>query len=485
MNEPIPSRGVRLPASAPAPALVLVLVLIVLSAFVSPAGAETADDGTADEWVASFHLEEIAVEGQRHADAELIVAESLLSAGEVYGEEALRAAVDRVRRLPYVRDASFALRKGSRRGLYELVITIEETRRFFFGANLRFLHYDDFDVAPEDPLDEDSDLAVLAGARFFVGRHGTTFLALRDTEVQVGYTRNQLFGRPASLRVGYAEGLDACCDSRVFGSAVDPTFARWTREESRAVSLGVTLPLDVDAGVSLELEHRASRRGDRSTSSGFLPSPSADLRLRDLDEDRASVSWFRDTTDDSVFARRGLRLVGSLSYERLSADAFEARIFEPFPGRGLLRLETDLAFDSRSLRAGLLHSRWWSPGERNTVWGTVSLAVATSDVDGLPLTVPPGTGGRVPDEPFRAVATSYESVEFAAGAGHRIRLGSPGGVGRELFWETTFLYARDEASTDLVPGVLEHRALETGIVWRTSWGLFRFGVRYLAVTEGP
>ena len=91
--------------------------------------------------------------------------------------------------------------------------------------------------------------------------------------------------------------------------------------------------------------------------------------------------------------------------------------------------------------------------------------------------------------PVRLVSdVSFESAELAATAGHRFRMfagrrdertGIPRGAFREVYWETTFKASRDEAFGDLVGGALLQFEARTGIVWRTSWGIFRLGLRFV------
>lgn len=85
--------------------------------------------GSSPESRQRFLIETITVEGVgREAARGIIVAESLLQEGESYSEDELRKAVYRVKRLPFVVEADFSLKKGSERGAYELVITVEETK---------------------------------------------------------------------------------------------------------------------------------------------------------------------------------------------------------------------------------------------------------------------------------------------------------------------------------------------------------------------
>ena len=83
-----------------------------------------------------FLIETITVESAHKISAEIVISESLLEEGSSYTESELRDARYRIVRLPFLLDAEFSLRKGSERGLYQLVITVEETRRWFFGFDL-------------------------------------------------------------------------------------------------------------------------------------------------------------------------------------------------------------------------------------------------------------------------------------------------------------------------------------------------------------
>jgi hypothetical protein len=103
----------------------LSLALLVLAALPAAAQEEPPPE------TARFLIETISVEGPKEAAANIVKAETLLRPGETYTETQLRLAIYRVHRLPFVLDANFALRKGSRRGAYELVISVQPARWFF------------------------------------------------------------------------------------------------------------------------------------------------------------------------------------------------------------------------------------------------------------------------------------------------------------------------------------------------------------------
>ena len=104
--------------------------LLILLGTVLPAAAQTSNPPR-------FLLESIVVEGvQRDIVRRIVTSESLLEPGREYTEQELREAVYRVKRLPFVMDADFSLRKGGERGSYQLVITVEETRLIFYSADV-------------------------------------------------------------------------------------------------------------------------------------------------------------------------------------------------------------------------------------------------------------------------------------------------------------------------------------------------------------
>src|SRR4051794_17102739 len=113
-------------------ALAWILPLLLLSSL-SARGQEEPD---------RFLIERITVEGTKEAAANIIRSETLLRPGESYNEGELRQAVYRVHRLPFVLDASFSLRKGSRRGAYELVIDVQPARWFFYDVWFRSFAFD-------------------------------------------------------------------------------------------------------------------------------------------------------------------------------------------------------------------------------------------------------------------------------------------------------------------------------------------------------
>src|SRR5258708_33215239 len=151
---------------------------------------------------ARFLIERIDVRHLVHASPDVIKSESHLREGQAYSENDLRAANNRVRRLPFVLDAAFSLERGSVRDSYVLVITVNEARPLFYL----------FDAVPfargGDPYVTSNGDDALLGVRWFAGRSGGIQVAstvhgdARPFEssyisLQGGYTRYGLLHDPA------------------------------------------------------------------------------------------------------------------------------------------------------------------------------------------------------------------------------------------------------------------------------------------------
>ena len=145
-----------------------------------------------------FLIERIDVQHLVHATADVIRAESRLREGERYDESELRDANNRIKRLPFVLDAAFKLERGSVRDAYILVVTVNETKPFFYLWDTVLYKRRPF-------VELDTESAILAGARWFAAPHDVFHVAAvvhhaeRPFEsdyasAQAGYTRYGLLG---------------------------------------------------------------------------------------------------------------------------------------------------------------------------------------------------------------------------------------------------------------------------------------------------
>jgi outer membrane protein assembly factor BamA len=170
---------------------------LVLLFLIAPARAEEP---------ARFLIERIDVRHLVHASPDVIKSESRLREGQTVTESELRDANSRIKRLPFVLEATFSMERGSVRDAYVLVITVNETRPLFYLSEL-------VPYARASNEVRDIDLATLLGARLFAGRNGVFHVAFSssnndrpfgvqyNSSIQAGYTRYGLFGDRAFATV--------------------------------------------------------------------------------------------------------------------------------------------------------------------------------------------------------------------------------------------------------------------------------------------
>ncbi len=204
---------------------------------------------------ARFLIERIDVRHLTRVSPDVIRAESRLHSGQTVTENDLRAANNRVKRLPFVLDATFSLERGTVRDEFVLVIAVDEARPLFYLLDaVPFAKRDGVLQSVEDEA---------LGVRSFAGRKDVFHLALTAHEddrpfessyvaLQGGYTRYGLF------------------HDRAFATLTVSTYGK--REQGG--SSGTTLPGGV-LGVSLSTNHTltisysgvdagsASRRAER------------------------------------------------------------------------------------------------------------------------------------------------------------------------------------------------------------------------------
>ncbi|MEM7353216.1 MAG: hypothetical protein AAF657_20645 [Acidobacteriota bacterium] len=428
----------------------------------------------ADRWmpphedaVPRFYIEEIAVEGARKASTDIIVSETLLDPGLPYSETELREAVFRVNRLPFVLEADFALRKGSERGRYRLLITVREARNLFFGTDWTYNNFGG-PLVNSSPLGDEFSASLTAGVRYFAS-DGVFFAALGGNEnLQIGYTRYKLFNRPMLLRVAYAH--EECCPVELLEPGLDPAIATWTATgaaERLEVSLGVPL------GGNHSLRFDASRVETRSMDRRLLRRDNDLITgLEDVEQEEIEVAWVYDTTDDPVFPDSGDAVTASVSLRQLEGDLSTILRLGP--------VATFLATPSAQVSSRLVGldahgTRHWPLSPRQTVSLSLEVLLSRSDVDNLPVELEDGT--------IRLVSDTVDAVEAEIGLRHSVRLRGPrpGKRSGEVRWETlaNLVYLETSSAFNALDQPLWGLSASTGIALRNSWGIFRFGIAYL------
>lgn len=203
----------------------------------------TATASAQDAMPPRFFIEQIEVRDASRVSTEVIVAESRLREGQEYSEADLSDAAARLSRLPFLLSAEFSLEKGSERGRHVLVITVAETKPFFYLLDLVPI------FSTDNRADEQIDLISndrggvgqnegVIGARWFVGRRGAFHSGLFTREDQhefthdytaavIGYTQYDIFGTRAfatlSLKHPLLNSADAALSPQlVVGVPISP-----------------------------------------------------------------------------------------------------------------------------------------------------------------------------------------------------------------------------------------------------------------------
>ncbi len=426
---------------------------------------------------AAFYLETISIASDGSMPEEIVLGESLLEAGRTYTEAELSSAMHRIVRLPFVLDAEFSLKKGSERDRYELVIAVEETRRWFFGfdGDLHRLA-EPLDFGQRSGPASDSSFNLVAGYRFPVGRHGVAHLALggTDSAAEVGYSHHDLFGRgillsaTASLYGCDSEGGDValavtggCNDSVDLG--LDPSASRWATTEARQVRLALGVPLKGNDSLRFAARYRWTDSGSRSSAIGF--DTFSFFGVRDEKRLEASLFWERNSLDDPVFPTTGLELEAGASYRERGARLIEFRFFDD-----------DFVFDTSARELGVIATatRYWPVSPRQSLWASARLFAGRTDLSDLPL-------GR-DEETSERLSGGHDVWRGSLTLGHTALLHrtKPGKALRELRWETAFSLRTQGTSAELgTPNdPFSLNQASTGLAYRTSWGVFRLRFTY-------
>jgi hypothetical protein len=431
----------------------LFLILLLLL----PAGAVAQE-------TEGFRIETISVEGgRRAATQEIVITESQLTAGRAWSERELREAIYRIRRLPFIVHADFALRRGTARGLYALVITVEETRPFFFAESTDFIATSQTSASSALGYgDSHTNLRVsgTAGARLFLGSRGALFGSVYGNALQAGYTRYGLFGRGGSATVSLSHHL-ACCRYEAVPLGLDPGFVTWSTDQGDSASASAVLPL---AGNQSLRAAAFWSRLDAGSRQGLLDDSSTDLQSFSGREQRTSrqaeMKWFYDTADDPLFPSRGITVSGGVELAEQTVPVRPPGSSFDAPAReGHSRLVALAATGRQS----------WPLSPRQSLSLGGRLAVGRSRIDHL------FTGDRILPRPV-----DLDSLEASIEARYSVGLWGFEKI-RDLGDLRFELGARygDESTSPSFGGPVRQLSVGPSVAFRNGWGVFRFGFTFL------
>jgi hypothetical protein len=382
-----------------------------------------------------FLIEAIRVAGtQRAAAGRIVTDESLLKPGQTYSEQELRLAVYRVKRLPFVVDAEFSLEKGSARGAYELVITVEEAKPLFFlaDAGARRSRVSSFDGTR---FVTDWQEGGSVGGRYFVGNHGLVFGSVQKTEgqdgkvLQAGYTQYNLFGSGGFASLGLFSTVDV------------------SHQRDLQASLTVGIPLTAVQslrGFVSRFQARSTRRFPLSLDG------SVNLTETRSDSWNAELFWTFDTTDDPLFPSSGRAVTGGTSYTKGEQNY---RIAPPIEG-------VDLRQSSWVSLVYLRGRQHWPVTPRQSL--SLDLDVTRSRYG--------SDDGYGANDLRSVVALGYAVDLLGFGAdGHR----------GDLRFETEVAGVYDDfSSPSFNDGPVKSAFVSASLAYRSSWGVARLGFFY-------
>ena len=286
-----------------------------------------------------YRLERIIVEGSR-VDDSIVRGEARLAEEETYGEEDFQQAVYRVRRLPFVTDATYRIEPGVTAGGTTLVIRILDVTPVFYDFNGSGTRLSDGETV--------RDGSALIGGRWLLNNLGVVEGAVQKSDNLDG------------LNVGLAYRAYNIMGTGGFASiAIAQRFKSKLRDYDPSMAAMLGYPLTQRQSVTLAL----SRSGSSLTREIDLNDDDDDDDDDDSDKEDnfdltngdtftfADLRWWYESIDDPMFATRGVSVSGGPNWSsaKFTFENFDAVARKIVPGE----LETEaygLGLDASAYR---------------------------------------------------------------------------------------------------------------------------------------
>lgn len=296
-----------------------------------------------------FFIEHIEVRNHYRVSPDVVVAESLLHEGRAYSEPELRDAARRLSRLPFLLSVDFSLEKGTERGKYVLVLTINETKPFFYALDLVPYMEDDqtnVDVDYQDrPASSGGDSFGL-GFRWFVGRRGVVHVGAQGTRedraftreyvaVSAGYTQYDVFGTRAFVTLNLKQPVEG------LGAGL--------------ISPQVVVGMPLTTNQTLALQYDETRFEAEGENQDFPCDCEDGVGQRIL-----SARWSYNTTNEPFVPTRGTVLSVTPNY--VFEDGVDNRVVNN-------RIVESGPFHARAYGLALGATRYRELSERQSIWG--------------------------------------------------------------------------------------------------------------------
>jgi len=240
-----------------------------------------------------FFIERVEVRNAKRVSPDVVIYESRLREGNEYTEADLSDAAARLNRLPFLLSAEFSLDKGVERGQYVLVISIKETRPFFFVIDARPILSSNNNIVDLDYTDRlgGADNNAALGFRWFVGRRGMTHLGLITRDDNREYTRDY-----SALVAGYTQ-------YDIFGTRAFATIN--LKRPIGGVSTAVVSP-QVVAGIPVSPNQTVTVTYDETRFGSPDEVDAFGTMVEERDEERlVSARWSYNTTNDPFVPTTG------------------------------------------------------------------------------------------------------------------------------------------------------------------------------------
>lgn len=245
----------------------------------------------------SWRLERIVVEGSKFDD-DIVRAEARLPEEREYTDSDFRQALYRIRRLPFVADATYRIEPGVTAGGSTLIIRILDVTPAFYDLDLSGTRLGDGDTT--------RDGSAFIGGRVSLHNLGLVEFGVQDSDETDG------------TNLGVAYRAYDILGTGGFGSVVISQRLRAVeRDYSPQLVIGLGYPLTQRQTVTLSLSRTETSR-DRDFD--VLGDDDNDDKNDDIDEDDnitltngdrfdfAMLRWWYESIDDPFFATRGVRL---------------------------------------------------------------------------------------------------------------------------------------------------------------------------------
>jgi len=410
---------------------------------------------------ARFFVERIEIRNAKRVSPDVVIVESRLRAGQEYTEAELRDASTRLSRLPYLLSVDFSLEKGSERGKHVLVLSITETKPFFYLLDLRPIFSDqsrrngNLNVEFSDRLGSIDNQGVL-GFRWFVGRRGAFHIAVtgqddnRDytddhSAVTVGYTQYDLFGTRGFITLNLKRPFYQAAGGNAAGT-ITPQIV-------------VGMPLSPNQTVTLQVDDTRSEREREYRYYFQFPGEAYGADLSTEEGQRSySAKWAYNTTNHPFLPTRGRRI--SLTPGYYTSDvSYDVAVFDT--DRLELKVNTftthlsvySLDFDA---------AQFWELSELNSVSAGFRGGLGNGRQSG---TVPEGVDA---DQRFGILYGGYSHSLWDR---EQQRHG-------DSRLELNGLYSSRSDDLSTYRGDREGLQLSASWVRRSSWGTLRLGVGY-------